>query len=187
MMAREKDHSGIFKEVEYSGRTWVLIPETTWGDYCGSLVGRANSDFLSEKYAAKYPEDEKIYSVWVQDLDWKRLEEDCPESAFLMKVESWSKSSWFYGLKGHPEVEKILGRIEEDPLLDEARLWKLEDDILLEYLYSMNLSEEKALEVLEHVREEGIGIGWEANGVSVHLSQEDISAILKEVEEAEAV
>lgn len=140
------------KKVVRDGRTWILIPNTMYGDYIGTTVERSNNLVLLNNYK----HEECNCNAWIENEYYvgngvyEKPTFD-PDTQIVEVVYSYS-SSELYALESNEELMETIASLEDYPLIDEDHLSKLEwelqeayvEEEIVEYISRKYLEETEA-------------------------------------------
>ena len=122
------------ERVVRDGRTWILVPNTLYGDYTGTTVERSNSLVLLNKYK----HEECNCNAWIENEYYvgngiyEKPTFD-PDTQLVEVVYSYSTSE-LYALESNEELKEIIASLEDYPVIDEDNLSMLEWEMREAYI-----------------------------------------------------
>ena len=125
----------IGETVERDGRKWTEIPFTSYGDYVGTTVERANNEVLLKNF----PHESFYISSWERDEERafcyeKHVPLSIKEDTRIIEVTFAYGSSTLYRLEGDEELKEIADSLEDYPCIDDEYLSALEWTLFEEYV-----------------------------------------------------
>jgi hypothetical protein len=123
------------KTVTRDGRKWTEIPFTTYGDYVGTTVERANNEVLLKTF----PHERFHISAWERDEERafcyeKHTPLSIKEDTRIIEVTFDYWGSTLYRLESDEELKEIADSLEDDPCFDDGYLSMLEWILFKEYV-----------------------------------------------------
>ena len=121
--------------VERDGRKWTEIPYTSFGDYVGTTVERANNEILLKNF----PHERFYISAWERDEERAFCYErhtplSIKEDTRIIEVTFNYSGSTLYRLESDEELKEIADALEDYPCVDDEYLLALEWTLFEEYV-----------------------------------------------------
>ena len=121
--------------VERDGRKWTEIPYTSFGDYVGTTVERANNEILLKNF----PHERFYISAWERDEERAFCYErhtplSIKEDTRIIEVTFNYSGSTLYRLESDEELKEIADALEDYPCVDDEYLSALEWTLFEEYV-----------------------------------------------------
>jgi len=134
-MKEEIEMMQIGETVERDGRKWTEIPYTSFGDYVGTTVERANNEILLKNF----PHESFYISLWERDEEpafcyEKHTPLSIKEDTRIIEVTFAYGGSTLYRLESDEELKEIADALEDYPCVDDEYLSALEWTLFEEYV-----------------------------------------------------
>ena len=121
--------------VTRDGRKWTEIPYTSYGNYVGTTIERANNEVLLKNF----PHERFYISAWERDEEHvfcyeKHAPLSIKEDTRIIEVTFDYGSSTLYRLESDEELKEIAYALEDYPCIDDEYLSALEWTLFEEYV-----------------------------------------------------